>query len=105
MQAKKKSKKGDKSTINPMTPTKSRGKALPEGWVEKMSKSSGKKYYYNAESNTTSWEFPEEPSSEEEAPKRSASKSKSSSSKKSKGRDDESEDEEKGRKSRGVGRE
>ncbi|XP_002155257.1 peptidyl-prolyl cis-trans isomerase NIMA-interacting 1 isoform X1 [Hydra vulgaris] len=32
---------------------------LPSGWVEKTSKSTGKKYYFNTETNESQWEKPD----------------------------------------------
>ncbi|XP_063687654.1 uncharacterized protein LOC134820923 [Bolinopsis microptera] len=32
---------------------------LPEGWVKKMSKTHGKEYYYNMETQESTWEHPE----------------------------------------------
>lgn len=32
--------------------------SLPEGWVKKVSKSTGKEYYYNTSTNESQWEIP-----------------------------------------------
>ena len=40
-------------------PGKKRARTLPAGWVARESKSTGRAYYYHAESNTSAWECPE----------------------------------------------
>ena len=32
---------------------------LPSGWIEKVSKSTGKTYYFNTETNESQWEMPD----------------------------------------------
>ena len=39
--------------------------ALPHGWEEKTSKSTGKTYYFNRERNASQWERPTEASSDQ----------------------------------------
>lgn len=37
------------------------GEALPAGWIEKTSRSTGRKYYLNLMTNASQWEKPTEP--------------------------------------------
>jgi hypothetical protein len=42
---------------------------LPQGWEKRVSKSKGREYYYNLETNTTRWDHPLTPHQDQEQQK------------------------------------
>ncbi len=51
----------DRTSEQPAVATVTGSKAqLPQGWIEKVSSTHGKIYYYNTETGESSWEIPSE---------------------------------------------